>query len=166
MGERQAIRFPNRTAQSAWAAQTKRRRFHVRYVTGLSAARGRESEKERGRRLRHIHLCFWRQPDARAGQMMASKGQQRGGVKKGIDSEESRRKREATTVQIRKDKKDDSLQKRRRDFSGGASTPQHREVGALPDPSLKVKLDSLPEDVVLLQSADPTDQVRARARGA
>ena len=96
--------------------------------------------------------------------MMANKGQQRGGVKKGLDSEDSRRKREATTVQIRKDKKDDSLQKRRRDPSGGASTTQHREVGALPDPSLKVKLDSLPEDVVLLQSADPADQVRPKGR--
>ena len=39
-------------------------------------------------------------------------------VKKGLDQSEMRRKREATTVQIRKDKKEDSLQKRRRDVGG------------------------------------------------
>ena len=93
-------------------------------------------------------------------------GDRKTGVKKGIDLEESRRKREATTVQIRKEKKDDSLQKRRRDPSGGTSTAQQKEVGTLPDPSLKVKLDNLPEDVSLLQSSEPTDQVRSHCRHA
>ena len=35
--------------------------------------------------------------------------------KKGLDPDESRRKREVASVQLRKDKKDDNLQKRRRD---------------------------------------------------
>lgn len=89
---------------------------------------------------------------------------ERKGLKKGIDQEDSRRRREATTVQIRKDKKEDSLQKRRRDVSGGASSSggggaQQKDVGALPDPSLKARLESMPEDVLLLQSADPAEQV-------
>ena len=95
---------------------------------------------------------------------MPPKEERKLGVKKGIDLEESRRKREATTVQIRKDKKEDSLQKRRRDPSGGASSTQQKEVGALPDPSLKVKLESLPDDVVLLQSDDPVEQLEATTR--
>ena len=41
---------------------------------------------------------------------------------KGLDQAEMRRKREATTVQIRKDKKEDNLQKRRRDIGGGSSS--------------------------------------------
>ena len=40
---------------------------------------------------------------------------ERSSLKKGLDADETRRKREATTVQLRKDKKEDSLQKWRRD---------------------------------------------------
>jgi len=82
-----------------------------------------------------------------------------------------RRKREATTVQIRKDKKEDSIQKRRRDVasavSGRDSSSARRStepVGALPDPALKIKLDSLPEDIELLHSADPDEQLEATTR--
>ena len=99
-------------------------------------------------------------------------------VKKGgLDHDEMRRKREATQVQIRKDKKEDSLQKRRRDVGsssadaagapgGGAATARrgNDSVGALPDPSLKVKLDSLPEDTQLLRSNDPAEQLEATTR--
>ena len=49
--------------------------------------------------------------------------------KKGIGAQESRRKREATSVQLRKDKKEDSLQKRRRDQSG-AKSDEDRQVSA------------------------------------
>ena len=44
-------------------------------------------------------------------------------LKKGLDNDDMRRKREATTVQIRKDKKDESIQKRRRDVGGSTSVP-------------------------------------------
>ena len=40
---------------------------------------------------------------------------ERSSLKKGLDADETRRKREANTVQLRKDKKEDSLQKWRRD---------------------------------------------------
>lgn len=90
--------------------------------------------------------------------------------KVGLDHDEMRRKREATTLQIRKDKKEDSLQKRRRDVGGGAragssgpSAPE-KPVGALPDPALRMKLESLPEDIALLQSSDPAEQLEATTR--
>lgn len=90
--------------------------------------------------------------------------------KQGLDQGEMRRKREATTVQIRKEKKEDSLQKRRRDIgsgssaSGSSSTAQDKPVGALPDPALRLKLESLPEDIALLQSDDPSKQLEATIR--
>lgn len=85
--------------------------------------------------------------------------------KKGVDQEESRRRREATSVQLRKDKKEDSLQKRRapsRD-TPGPSGPRS-DVGALPDPGLKTKLENLPQDRALLMSADPAEQLDATMR--
>ena len=87
--------------------------------------------------------------------------------KKGVDQDESRRRREATSVQIRKDKKEDSLQKRRapsRDAPGPSGSGPRSDVGALPDPSLKSKLESLPLDVELLRSADPAAQLDATMR--
>ena len=97
-------------------------------------------------------------------------------VKKGMDRDELRRKREATTIQIRKEKKDESIQKRRRDVCGirmscpedeSANSSMRRntdQVGALPDPALKVKLDSMPEDIALLHSNNPADQLEATIR--
>ena len=107
----------------------------------------------------------------------------------GLDPNDARRKREATTISIRKDKKEDSLQKRRRDISvggtsasggigggssgGGATSygslgrraPDDKpHVGALPDPALKLKLDSLPEDMTLLHSSNPEEQLEATTR--
>ena len=38
------------------------------------------------------------------------------------------------------------------------------QVGALPDPALKVKLDSMPEDIALLNSDDPAEQLEATTR--
>jgi len=78
-------------------------------------------------------------------------------------------------VQLRKDKKEDSIQKRRRDVGGSgggtsasdASLSARRnteQVGALPDPALKIKLDSLPEDTQLLRSNDPAEQLEATTR--
>ena len=100
----------------------------------------------------------------------APKGHEK--VKKGLDHDEMRRKREATTVQIRKDKKEESIQKRRRDV-GGRSTDDDSslssrrntdQVGALPDPALKIKLDHLPDDIELLHSEDPAEQLDATTR--
>ena len=74
--------------------------------------------------------------------------------KKGMDQEESRRRREATSVQIRKEKKEDSLQKRRapsRDASS-SSGQASSSVGTLPDMTLKAKLENLLEDVAMLQA--------------
>ena len=93
-------------------------------------------------------------------------------LKKGsMDQDEMRRKREATTMQIRKDKKEESIQKRRRDVGGGSSrdassssSRRSEQVGALPDPALKIKLDNLPEDMALLLSSDPGEQLEATTR--
>lgn len=94
-------------------------------------------------------------------------------VKKGIDQEQMRRKREATTVQIRKDKKEDNLQKRRRDVGGASSArsgqgdvTRHSSTHSAnaPDPSLQAKLDSMPEDMQLLRSDSPADQLEATTR--
>ena len=94
----------------------------------------------------------------------------------GMDRDEMRRKREQTTVQLRKDSKADSIQKRRRDVGGGSSgggssassssssAAKKNDPGALPDPGLKVKLDTLPEDMELLGSANPADQLEATTR--
>jgi len=85
--------------------------------------------------------------------------------KKGMDQEESRRRREATSVQIRKEKKEDSLQKRRAPSrDAGSSSGPRSDVGTLPDMTLKAKLENLPEDVALLQSADPQLQLDATTR--
>lgn len=110
------------------------------------------------------------------------KGESARSFKKGIDHGESRRKREATSVQLRKEKKDDSIQKRRRDATGGAASSgldgvgsgcgcgsstrggSCSQVGALPDPTLKTQLDSLPEDIALLNSADAHLQLEATIR--
>ena len=65
----------------------------------------------------------------------------------------------------------ESIQKRRRDVGGdqesSASLSARRssdQVGALPDPALKVKLDSMPEDIALLNSDDPAEQLEATTR--
>ena len=84
--------------------------------------------------------------------------------KKGMDQEESRRRREATSVQIRKEKKEDSLQKRRapsRD-AGSSSGQASSSVGTLPDMTLKAKLENLPEDVALLQARAIRDNFGAQ----
>ena len=41
-------------------------------------------------------------------------------LKKGLDNDEMRRKRETTTIQISKEKKEDSIQKRRRDVGSSS----------------------------------------------
>lgn len=89
------------------------------------------------------------------------------GVKKGVDADDSRRKREATTISLRKDKKEDSLAKRRRDPSGGSSSSSSTRPdppGSLPDPALKLKLDQLPMDMAMLRSDDPVEQLEAVTR--
>ena len=58
----------------------------------------------------------------------------------------------------------DSLQKRWAPSRDVGSTGTRSDVGALPDPSLKTKLESLPEDVALLKSPDPAPQLEATTR--
>jgi hypothetical protein len=96
---------------------------------------------------------------------------ERSSLKKGLDADETRRKREATTVQLRKDKKEDSLQKRRRDAGGSSSSNGMRAAGeqrpvppGTVDPSLRAKLDLLPQDFELLKSADAEVQLDAAQR--
>ena len=87
-------------------------------------------------------------------------------LKKGLVPDEQRRKREANIQQIRKDKKDNSIQKRRRDWSTSLSSGQQGEeqIGTLPDPNLKAKLDTLPTDMQLLHSSEPAEQIEATIR--
>lgn len=88
------------------------------------------------------------------------------GLRKGIDADDGRRRREASTVQLRKDKKEDGLQKRRRNAGGAMEVqlqPHQADVAArapdVPDPGLAETLKSLPEDVRLLQSTARGKQV-------
>ena len=125
------------------------------------------------RRARHPRRRDWamHQSSASLAAMPAAPSPQKAHVKKGMDHDELRRKREATTIQLRKEKKVESIQKRRRDVGGdqesSASLSARRssdQVGALPDPALKVKLDSMPEDIALLNSDDPAEQLEATTR--
>lgn len=93
-------------------------------------------------------------------------------VKKGIDSEEARRRREETTVQLRKDKREEQLSKRRQmtgnkgdgsgmtaggvGGSGGAMQPGSPSKQEIAD-----KLRSLPQLVSNIQSEDPALQLEA-----
>ena len=90
-------------------------------------------------------------------------GNRKSAFKKGIGAQESRRKREATSVQLRKDKKEDSLQMRRRDQSGAKSL-EVRQVGALPDPQHKKNLEPIPADIIALNSDEPQTQLDAATR--
>ena len=121
----------------------------------LARFRGASPSRRRGSRPLAHERAGMRKHDERKQQF-----------KKGMDQEESRRRREATSVQIRKEKKEDSLQKRRapsRDASS-SSGQASSSVGTLPDMTLKAKLENLPEDVAMLQSSDPQQQLEATTR--
>ena len=79
-----------------------------------------------------------RSPPARAAPAVANArfapSQRKQTYKKGVDQDESRRRREETTIQIRKNKKEERLQKRRtatvNPNQGGAQGAQRRVVDA------------------------------------
>jgi hypothetical protein len=97
---------------------------------------------------------------------MVTPSKENRGLRKGIDADDGRRRREASTVQLRKDKKEDGLQKRRRNAGGDAEmqmqtsqTDVASRAPDVPDPGLAETLKSLPEDVSLLQSPARGKQV-------
>jgi len=75
--------------------------------------------------------------------------------KKGIDSEEARKKREETNVSIRKSKREESLQKRR-NVSGVTSGDKK-----VLDASIAQKLEDLPNLVNAVMGSDPAAQLEA-----
>jgi HEAT repeat protein len=79
--------------------------------------------------------------------------------KKGIDAEDARRKREDNIVQLRKDKRDENLQKKRAVFSGAG------QLGGFEDSNRGgnsvQKLESLPQMVQGVCSNNPEQQLEA-----
>ncbi|KAL6897955.1 hypothetical protein ACP4OV_006914 [Aristida adscensionis] len=85
----------------------------------------------------------------------------RSNFKVAVDAEESRRRRENQMVDIRKIKREESLQKKRRDgypapAAGAAGAPQLAHSSAL-----QQKLEGLPAMVQAVLSDDPTTQLEA-----
>lgn len=82
--------------------------------------------------------------------------------KKGVDLEESRRRREETTLQIRKKKIQDRLHKRRQQNVGPSSMTMDGNSAmapsGLPNASAVSKLESLPQMVAGVMGNDPTVQ--------
>ena len=84
--------------------------------------------------------------------------------KKGIDTDQARRNREETTVQLRKSKREDSLQKRRKDIevSGGAQpTPFDPASTAV---AAAAGIADLPQLIAAVSSEDRTQQREATVR--
>ncbi|XP_066365929.1 importin subunit alpha-1b-like [Miscanthus floridulus] len=83
----------------------------------------------------------------------------KGNYKQTVDAEESRRRREGQMVDIRKLKREESLQKKRRDgfpaSAAGAVPPMGHST------ALQQKLDGLPAMVQAVLSNDPTVQLEA-----
>jgi importin subunit alpha-1 len=86
---------------------------------------------------------------------MATRTQQsRKGIKQGIDAEDSRRKREEQANGLRKNKREESLQKRRN--FGAESNPSSPVVSSLhPHPNSESNTPRLPDLVAGLGSDDP-----------
>jgi len=66
------------------------------------------------------------------GQFAIKQEERKKAFKKGVDSEDSRRKREDATIEIRKSKRDDQLMKRRKDTF---TTPTQPVAFGMPAPS-------------------------------
>jgi importin subunit alpha-1 len=92
--------------------------------------------------------------------------------KKGIDSDDSRRKREETRIVVRKEKRDEALRAKRQGLgvaspagADPAGAPQNAAVevggqGAAPaNPDIAEKLQALPENVAAISSADGEAQL-------
>jgi hypothetical protein len=85
--------------------------------------------------------------------------------KKVITSDDSRRRREDTTVQIRKAKKEERLNQRRKmqpvGFGESAMAPAASEAPRFLDPSLNQKLENLPHMVTGIMSMEANTQLEA-----
>lgn len=84
--------------------------------------------------------------------------------KKGIDTDESRRRREDTTIQIRKNKKEERLNQRRRmvpDATANINPAENSFTSSHNDASVKQKLEQLPRMIIGLQSLDSGVQLEA-----
>ena len=142
--------------------ELRRHHFFARFDVRDGVSRVANETSRRGTR----HTPLGRRELARCATATPRHAAHRGAqvaFKKGIGAQESRRKREATSVQLRKDKKEDSLQKRRRDQSG-AKSDEDRQVGALPDPQHKKNLETIPADIIALNSDEPQTQLDAATR--
>jgi importin subunit alpha-1 len=99
---------------------------------------------------------------------MASRGDRKKNFKKGIDSDDSRRKREETRIVVRKEKREETLRAKRRGQTGPAASNapgSHIEVaGQQPqsavNPDVTEKLQALPENVRFISSGDGEQQLQ------
>lgn len=84
------------------------------------------------------------------------------GFKKAIDADEARRKREDNMIQIRKDKREEAMLKKRRDGAGGHVFSDSTALSGSPSGgSVQAKLAQLPQMLDALKSADPNMQIEA-----
>mmetsp|Transcript_4872 Transcript_4872/g.7280 ORF Transcript_4872/g.7280 Transcript_4872/m.7280 type:complete len:561 (-) Transcript_4872:390-2072(-) len=114
---------------------------------------------------------------------MADFNERKKAFKKGVDQDDARRRREESTIQIRKSKKEDRLSKRRvggfaNAGAGGAAVPavmQGQEASLVPvspstppgsaqahpvtDPQMMARLQELPRFVAGVMSADPAQHL-------
>lgn len=88
----------------------------------------------------------------------------RSNVKKGIDAEESRHKRQEVTVELRKNKREESMQKRRHLATAtGADVAQTAAAAEQKAVELMARLQQLPQLVAQVMSDDEAAQIRAVA---
>lgn len=81
--------------------------------------------------------------------------------KKGIDTEETRRKREEVTVELRKAKREESLAKRRMRGAGIIAQDDDDDGKAEWNAEVQQKLADMPKMVEVLKSKDPLSQLEA-----
>ena len=84
--------------------------------------------------------------------------------KKGIETDDARRRREETTVQLRKSKREDSLMKRRKDQGLAAAEPMAPQGPALVQAPEQGAVQDIAEMVAAVQSEDPQRQRDATVR--
>ena len=111
-----------------------------------AAARAPRSPREESRprnSSRRPHRSFPRQRKAQ--------------FKAGISAEDSRRRREETTIQIRKSKKEERMNKRRQ----GVQRPAQGQTPAQMDATVVQKLEQLPNLVAGVHSMDPSVHLEA-----
>ncbi len=89
-------------------------------------------------------------------------------LKKGIDAEEARRKREDFAVELRRSKREDNVQKRRQGAGGAVAAAEPTDIGqaeaaaAQPhDQEIQARLAGLPHFAQMLMSADPNARLEA-----